>query len=565
MDEKDYQRIAEALLEDMRSREGEWRWLREHICPSMQAAADLSDEGTRPVRENQICYAAWEALVNFAGAHSMYIIPSGQRWFSFCSAIMEKRLKPAGYDEWFLRATDVTHANLARSNFYTTMQTVFLERVMLGSGCCYIDLAEDGTLQFVWVPVGTFGIGEDEYRRVDKLARVFKLTPDAAAKKFGEKNLPEGIREKFGDAGKRYKEKDEYLHLVVPNPAAEFGTSTPRSFTDPETRKFLSVYMAWTGDRRVLDVSGYDEFPYFVTRFMPDGTSPWGVAPGSAVKREMLRLEKMERVMDVLGEVAAYPRVQVLEKQVGQVDFRAGGRTVVRRADAALGFPKEWGSSGRYDIGKDRIEEKERKVRGAFFEPMLSVFSGIDREMTATEVLARQEEKVIAFTPSFTLLISDLNALLKRVFSLEFEAGMLTEGEGEEIPGELVQLASGSGGGMELRLPKVNYNSKIAQTIERAQSSGATQYIMEAIQIMQATNDSTMFDIIDMEAYSRQLFETMGVSANCMRSESALKALRAQREAQEAQAMAAEQEAAAAKATRDKAAAASALLKGGRA
>jgi len=40
--------------------------------------------------------------------------------------------------------------------------------------------------------------------------------------------------------------------------------------------------------------------------------------------------------------------------------------------------------------------------------------------MTATEINARQEERVLSFSPSVTLFISDCNVLMPRTFSILF-------------------------------------------------------------------------------------------------------------------------------------------------
>lgn len=567
MEEDEYRRSAEALLKGMQAREGEWRWLREHINPQSMAAQDNSDQ-PRSGRENRkICFAAWQASMNLAGAHCMYIMPPGQRWFAFRSAMKRRKENGTDYEAWFNFCTDVTHAELSRSNFYTVNQQAMIERVQLGTGCYYIGLKGDGTLGFIYVPCGTYGIGEDEYRTVNKIARVFKLTPEQAEGKWGYESLTEGARALYDQPETRYTEQQEYLHLVIPNPEAEFGTSTRKYVTEPRKRKFLSVYMSWgEGRKEVLEVGGYDEFPYFVTRFLPDGTSAYGIAPGSAAASEMRRCENLEKVMDVLGETAAMPRLLMLETQVGDIDLRAGGRTVVRRADAALGYPREWGTSGRYDIGRDRIEDKEGKIREAFFEPMLNIFSGVERQMTATEVAARQEEKVIAFAPSFTLLMADINnLLLRRVFSLLFQAGKFDNGKG--YPSEIIERdvrltpTGEPSGRIELRLPEVSYNSKIAQSIERVQVNGASQYVAQALEVTQATGDAAMLDIVDLAAYGRDMYNALGGPASCMRDEVEVKRRRVQREEAQAAAAAAQAQAAQAAAAKDNAAAVGALTK----
>ena len=61
----------------------------------------------------------------------------------------------------------------------------------------------------------------------------------------------------------------------------------------------------------------------------------------------------MEKILYTLGQTKAYPRLFLLAEQYGEVDLRAGGRTVISPEAAELGLPREWGTQGQYDIGLD--------------------------------------------------------------------------------------------------------------------------------------------------------------------------------------------------------------------
>ena len=49
----------------------------------------------------------------------------------------------------------------------------------------------------------------------------------------------------------------------------------------------------------------------------------------------------------------------------------------------------------------ERQDKKEKLIREAFFNDILQVVSSVDREMTATEVNARESERIICFFSSF--------------------------------------------------------------------------------------------------------------------------------------------------------------------
>lgn len=171
----DYIRTADALLEEMRSRSGEWDWLRRHIMPHTQADADQEEN---PAADNRRLHStvACESLHVLAGAHLMYITPTGQQWFSLKSG-REGNDKRSRYDEWFAKATEITHKALANSNFYTVIHQCFLDRCLTGTGCVFCDTLPDGGLNFTHIPTGTYAIAEGRNKIVDTLARLFKLTP----------------------------------------------------------------------------------------------------------------------------------------------------------------------------------------------------------------------------------------------------------------------------------------------------------------------------------------------------------------------------------------------------
>lgn len=542
----DYIRTSEALIDEMRSHSGEWDWLRRHIMPHAQADADQEEN---PTADNRRLHStvACESLHVLAGAHLMYITPTGQQWFSLKSG-RDGNNKRSRYDEWFAKATEITHKALANSNFYTVIHQCFLDRCLTGTGCVFCDTLPDGSLNFTHIPTGTFAIAEGRNKIVDTLARLFKLTPHQAVEQFGADKLPQKIKDAWDDPKRRYTEKHQYLHLVIPRPGAAFG----HDLVNPLEMKWASVYIAWDANKTVIKEGGYNEFPFLVTRFLRFGESPYGYAPGMNVKEEIKATLKLERVMDVLGEVAAFPRILYLADQVGEIDMRAGGRTVVKAQAAGLNLPREWATSGHYDVGKDRIEDKEEKIRQAYYVPMLQVISSVDRQMTATEVNAREGEKVLTFSPSMTLFVFDCNTLINRAFSILFRQGKFPTAN---MPEELVVRDQGGSEDFEIKIPSVSYNGKISQAIERAQRNGGDYYIQNALMYTQATKDPSMLEIVDMRKYARFLYENSGAPMDCLLSEDKLQQLDEQRAAAAQQQAQLEAMQGAAKAGRDMAAA----------
>lgn len=500
---------ADALLGNMYSFSGDWDWLRTHIMPRTQAGADREE---RPSACSKRLHStvAIKSLRILTGAHIMYITPSNQRWFSFQSGMRGKD-KLSRVDEWFAESTEITFSELSRSNFYTEIHETFLDRCLTGTGCLFCDTLPDGRLNFRHIPSGTYAIAEGENGQVDTLVRKFKLTPHQAISKFGYKNLPEKIRTAWDDPKKRYTDKQEYLHLVLPRLSYTFG----HDLINSKRMKWASVYMTADGERHIIQEGGYPEFPYLVTRFLRYGDGPYGYAPGLDVMEEITATLKLERVMDVLGEVAAFPRILQLAEQVGEIDLRAGGITTVKPTAAAAKLPREWATAGRYDVGKDRIADKEQKIREAYFVDMLMPLANIDRQMTATEINARQEERVLSFSPSLTLFISDCNVLMHRIFSILFRLGKFPQ---DDVPRELIVPDRGGSENFEIEIPNVQYLGRISQAIANAQQQGIEYFMQVALNYTQATGDTSMIEYVNPRKFAQFLYERTGAPTSCRRT-----------------------------------------------
>ena len=292
---------------------------------------------------------------------------------------------------------------------------------------------------------------------------------------------------------------------------------------------FESLYIS-LDDRMAVEESGYREFPYLVTRFLKWGTGPYGLSPARLVYPDIHQAQFLNRILDMLGEVAAYPRILELANQIGEVDLRAGGRTIITPEAASLGLPREWATQGRYDVGMDRLKQKQEAIRRAFFIPMLELWSEDKRQLTAAEVYARENERVLTFSPSFTLFVSDLHPMMMRVFALLFRMG--------KFPKPPVSVIREEGGEGVVPEPGVVYQSKIAQIMRRIQSEGIARTLQRLGELSGLAPD--LVDHIDLDQTFRTTARMDGVPESVLRSSNDVLRLRREREeaAAEAQAQA---------------------------
>ena len=56
-----------------------------------------------------------------------------------------------------------------------------------------------------------------------------------------------------------------------------------------------------------------------------------------------------------------------------------------------------------YDVGMDRLAQKQDAIRRAYYLPMLELWSGHRGSMTATEVMAREQARRMMFPHQYAV------------------------------------------------------------------------------------------------------------------------------------------------------------------
>ncbi len=529
----DLRRVCESLWQTYyATAAGDVTELQQLIDPH---ALTKATQGEKSLRYRH-CARAKAALDTLVSAHSTYITPAGQRWFALKTRkkVKEHSGRKTSLMDWYTQATEVMTDELSETNFYNVLMEVYHDRCLGGTGCMFIGGSDELPLHFQHVPLGNFAIADDCYGHVNTLVRRERMTAAQAVEEWGIDAVPEVVRADYEDAGKRYDDasKRTYLHLVRPRTGAVMKGLERVPY---EMREFEGFYLL-EDDYTIIKEEGYFEFPYMVTRFMRGNESPYGVAPGVAVIPTIRQLMKLERLQDVLAEKAAFPSILQLASQNRQIDTRAGGITTVSLQEAQAGYPREWGSAGRYDIGLERIRDKEEQIRQAYFADMLNAMSQIERQMTATEVNAREAEKVLAFSPSFHLFISDFQVAARRILSILYRKNKLPQaGKDNDL---FVRSLDGKREWM--MNPKVCFLGKIAQAIERVQRRGIEDVLQTIITYTQATGDPSMLESLNPRMIGRYIVESSGAPADIIKSDAELdeldkKKLEAQQAAEEQQ------------------------------
>lgn len=477
--------------------------------PSMSDAQALFD--STAIRANQ----------TLANGMLSWMTPHESRWFAYDAPDEMQGNDDA--DQYFKKCTEIAHAFLAKSNFYNEIHEGYLNRGAFGTALLYVEEGKTSPLLFQSWNVGTFAIAENDEGIVDTVFREFELTARNAVAKFGEENVSPGLL-KDSQEEKEKDKKHTFVHAIYPRDPGEID---PRKL-DGENMPIASVYIE-KKSRKLVKVSGYREMPAFVTRYLKWGDSVYGWSPSWMALPDARQLNFIEKNMDALAELAAFPRFLFPSGFEGDVDVRAGGVTYYDEHNPNA-IPREWATQGRYDIGKDRADIKREAIEKAYHVDLFRMFAQLDKQMTAREVAERSSEKLIQFSPTFARMTTELyNPLLQRVWALLQRAGVFPP------PPESVILQDDNG--FFLPEPKVSYSSRIALAIKSLENSAFARTMELMAPIAQMRPD--ILDNYDFDRIARDGARNDGLPAEWLVDSDIVAEIRAARaqQAQQAQEM----------------------------
>lgn len=480
--------------------------LTQTITPSTDKETRLFD--STAVRAN---------MVLAAGCMS-YITPADSRWFSLEAP--EGVEDGDGVPEYFSEVTEIILETLSRSNFHTAIHELYLDRGCFGTGVMFVEGGETTPIIFKNIDVGTFVLSENHEGVVDTCFRKFDMTARQVVEEFGIENVSDTIKKAYEDQ-KNLDQKFEILHGVYPRSEKE---RNPKKL-DGKNKPIASCYIECRS-KQVLRESGYDEKPFMATRYLKWQQGVYGWSPSWVALPDIRQLNFLQKQMDALAELAAFPRVLIPDGMEAQVDLRAGGITYFNASDPSA-KPQEWATQGRYDVGLQRVQEKQQHINEAFSVPLFQMFtaeeSSSPSRMTATEVNARNAERLANFSPTFARLTTELLIpLLQRVYGI-----LARRGELPTPPDALIQ--QDPKGELFVPEPKVVFNSRIALAVRSMELAAIEPTLNRAMVIQQATQDPSVMDNFDFDKIVRDGALSEGVDSEFLRPVEEVQQMRASR------------------------------------
>ena len=433
-----------------------------------------------------------------ASLHGMMTNPSTP-WFSlkFKNGGMETEDEAK---EWLESTTEIMYSVFNKSNFQQEIFELYHDLITFGTAAMFIEEDDEDDLKFSTRHINEMYISENDKGRIDTIFRKFRLTARAAIQKFGA-NVSNNI---VTTHRKDPYEEIDIIHAVY-----------PRSDFDPKKQDkgnmpFESVYFeAGTGDE--LSVSGFREFPFVVPRYLKASHEIYGRSPAMTALPDVKMLNEMSKVIIKSAQKQVDPPLLVPDDGfMLPVRTVPGGLNFYRAGTRDRIEPLNIGANNT--LGLNMEEQRRNSIRNAFYVNQLQMQDG--PQMTATEVIQRNEEKMRLLGPVLGRLQSELlKPLIDRSFAILMRKNLFPN------PPEFL-----SGQDIE-----IEYVSPLA----KAQKSTELSSIMRAVEILGSlSNVAPVFDHINMDKLVRHLTSIVGVPQKILKPQAELNAERQEAAAQ---------------------------------
>jgi len=436
-----------------------------------------------------------------ASLHGMLTNPA-TTWFSL-------RFKGGEFEDndeakaWLEDATEVMYNAINKSNFQQEIFELYHDLITFGTAAMFIEEDAEDTLKYSTRHINEMYISENDKGRIDTIFRKFRLTARAAIQKFGV-NVSDNI---VTVNRKDPYEEIEILHAIYPR--SDFNPKKK----DKANMPFESVYLeAGTGDE--LSVSGFKEFPFVVPRYLKASHEIYGRSPAMTALPDVKMLNEMSKTTIKSAQKQVDPPLLVpddgfilpVRTVPGGLNFyRSGTRDRIEPLNIGANTP----------LGLNMEEQRRDSIRNAFYVNQLMMQSG--PQMTATEVIQRNEEKMRLLGPVLGRLQSELlKPLIDRTFALLLRKNLFRPAP-DFLSGQDIEI---------------EYVSPLA----KAQKSAELQSIMRGIEILGSlANVAPVFDHVNMDKLVKHLMDVVGVPQKVLKTQNEVQAKREQDQQQQAQ------------------------------
>ena len=459
---KKYDELS-ARMETMKARRSSWEslWQRISELADPKNATFTVERAFGQIDKGQHKTDSTLALTvpKWANAMDGLTTPKTQKWHGL--TISEPELADK-YRDYFEACRDVLFSIRygAGSNFSSANNENLKSIGFYGSGPFSVTEVYGRGINYKAWPVKEFFVEQNNLGDIDVFFRQFTLNTRQALQEFADQ-APQAIK-KCDKLDKEW----QFLMAVYPN-----TDYTPSRFDGPK-KKFACDYLCLTTKELIVQ-SGFDVCPFCYPRYdvLPNLQDPYGYSPTMLLLPEIKKLASMGRSNLRVAGRASDPTYLSTDEDIIGVDRIGQPNAIIPGGLDANGRPRVQAlqNPGQLPFSLEMLQDMRQLIREGFDMNLFATMVN-KPDMTATEVLQRQQEMAVLVGPTTSRREREF---LSHVIAKEFEIAMRA-GQLPPMPPELAEALSAG---------EAEFQIEYESPIRRAQEADSGTAIMRTLEV----------------------------------------------------------------------------------
>jgi hypothetical protein len=454
-------------------------------------------------------------VFNSRGIHACNIASSGflsytanrqSAWYRLRTSDL-KLMEEPGVADFLEQADGILYAEFERNGFYECLGEMTPDGHSIGTAYGYIeeDIARRRIL-FQGRHYLSAWIEENAFGEVDVLTEEVLMSYRDLVNRFNDE-LTETIRSR---AKTEPYSTRAVKHKVMPMDTRFLAFAKKR--VDPRM-PYVSI---WYDEElaKILDVGGYWEFPFLVSRFRKNSGEAYGRSPGQDSLGDLYGATQMTKSRLRLGQIIADPTILADAKLEGSDDILPGGRIYVKGQQRFE--PVTLGAN--YPITIDNEERQDHIIDDHFMVPIYLMLQQMEGKMTAREVIERVGEKAAVLgyiTGRFHKEV--LQPAIRRTFNLLLRAGRLPE-----LPPALIEAKNEAG-------LQIEFMGFFAQVQKKYYAMNGINTAIDYSQAMREIFGPEVLDVVSGDDLFREALDASGAPQKAIREKIDIQKIRTAR------------------------------------
>ena len=484
-----------------------WQDLAKHCVPRK---ADVTEKKTPGTKFDTDIYdsTARDSIKVFAAGLMGYLTNPASPWFKLRaqnSAVMKDSKVATFYANAEHEINNVFHV----SNFYQQLHEFYIHIGFIGTSAFYSEEDTEDGIRYYTRRASEILFDLDHRERLLNVYRPFELDAQQAALRWGDdagKSVLEAMK------AKKFEEKFEFIQCVGPR-----GARDPKK-KDRLNKPFHSTWVNVKDQKKVYE-SGFEEMPFHIARFSKEPHEKYGYSPAMDVLPDIKMANKMKYIIIRASMKATDPPV-LLPHQGYLLPLNFNPRAVNYKlqstgtsSDEQIQFLDH---KGNIQVGRDILLDVQETIKRAFFVDLFLLLA--DRKnMTATEVQERVEEKMLILGPAIGQLQNELlQPVISRTFNILLRSGRLGD-----PPQALLNNPD----------YRVEYVSVLAKAQKFSEARSVMGFVTSIAEISKVYPETV--DKLDADAVVDKIAEVTGQDPALLRDDKAILKLRGERQQQQ--------------------------------